>query len=58
MKYYHWIVENTKTGERYETITKAKRTPHLTGYSVIGCCGFHETPNTQRVTECNENEIL
>ena len=50
MKYYHWIVENNKTGERYETVTRVKRAPHLTGYTVIGCCGFHEKPEAEEIS--------
>jgi hypothetical protein len=57
MKYYHWIVENTKTGERYETITRAKRAPReTTGYKIIGCCGYHETP--EKEGEQKHDEIL
>lgn len=48
MKYYHWIVENTKTGERDEAITKNKRAPRTTNnYKIIGCCGYHETPEKE-----------
>ena len=56
MKYYHWIVENTKTGERYETITKNKRAPRTTNnYKIIGCCGCHETPSEEGKPKDNEN---
>jgi hypothetical protein len=57
MKYYHWIIENTKTGERYETATKNKRAPRTTNnYKIIGCCGYHETPGTE--PERSEKECI
>ena len=57
MKYYHWIIEEVKTGERYETITKNKRAPRTTNnYKIIGCCGYHETPKKEG--EQKNNEIL
>lgn len=57
MKYYHWIVDNIKTGERYKTITRGKRAPRTTdNYKIIGCCGYHETPGTE--PERSEKECI
>lgn len=44
MKYYHYIIENIKTGERSEIIVKNKRPLPRAGYKYIACCGYHDEP--------------
>lgn len=41
-KYYHYIIEEIKTGKRSEIIVKNKRPIAAPGYKIIGCCGYHE----------------
>ena len=41
-KYYHYIIEDIKTGKRSEIIVKNKRPHAAPGYKIIGCCGYHE----------------
>lgn len=53
IKYYHYIIEEIKTGKRFEKIFKGKRPHETPGYKIIGCCGYHEKPNFK---EAGENE--
>ena len=47
-KYYHYIIENIKTGKRSEIIVKNKRPHAAPGYKIIGCCGYHEKKGTSK----------
>lgn len=48
MRFYHMIVEDNFTGERYEHISRTQgATPR--GCKLIGVCGYHEKP-----TESND----
>lgn len=53
-KYYHYIIENIKTGERLEIIVKNKRPRPINGYKYIGCCGYHEKSSDKRDDETEE----
>lgn len=47
VKYYHYIVEEIKTGERSEIIVRGKLRRNYPGYKIIGCCGYHEKPGEE-----------
>jgi hypothetical protein len=53
-KYYHYIIENIRTGERREIIVKNKRPYPIDGYKYIGCCGYHEKSDDKRADGMEE----
>lgn len=41
-KYYRYIIEEIKTGNRRGIVTKDKRPIAPAGWKIIACCGYHE----------------
>ncbi len=53
MKYYRYVVEDIKTGERKQCVAKTKADLPK-GYKIVSCCGFYEKPDAESGKEKHE----